>query len=81
MSPWYVLCEVNQMRGGTPGVLQAGLEHALERARALGALRLEWEADPNAVPFYLHMGGLVTGDVETSMGRRIPTMAIGLGAD
>ena len=69
-----------------PGEIGRGLgrtlfEHALERARALGALRLEWEADPNAVPFYLHMGGLVTGDVETSMGRRIPTMAIGLGAD
>jgi GNAT superfamily N-acetyltransferase len=55
-------------------------EHALERARELGARRLEWEADPNAVPFYLHMGAAVIGDVETSMGRRIPTMAIDLDA-
>jgi GNAT superfamily N-acetyltransferase len=51
-------------------------EHALERARELGALRMEWEADPNAVPFYKHMGGVVTGDIETAMGRRIPTMAV-----
>jgi GNAT superfamily N-acetyltransferase len=53
-------------------------EHAVERAKERGARRLEWEADPNAVPFYLHMGAVVTGDVETSMGRRIPTMALDL---
>lgn len=66
-----------------PGLIGGGLgrrlfEHALERARELGARRVEWEADPNAVPFYLHMGAIVTGDVETSMGRRIPTMAVDL---
>src|SRR5690606_32843456 len=29
MSPWYALVEVNRMKGGVPGVLQAGLEEAL----------------------------------------------------
>lgn len=64
-----------------PGEIGRGLgrilfEHALERARELGALRMEWEADPNAVPFYTHMGGAVTGDIETAMGRRIPIMTV-----
>lgn len=56
-------------------------EHACARALALGAQRLEWEADPNAVPFYRHMGGTVTGEVDGGMGRMIPTMALDLTED
>jgi len=32
-------------------------EHALQRARVAGALRMEWQAEPNAIGFYKRMGG------------------------
>ena len=42
-SPWYALVEVNRMKGGVPGALQAGLEEALERGhhhrRGAGGVR------------------------------------------
>src|SRR5690606_5723489 len=31
VSPWYALIEVNRMKGGTPGALEAGLAEAYER--------------------------------------------------
>ncbi len=37
-----------------------------ERGRQLGASRLEWEAEPNAVGFYERMGGRYFRDGETS---------------
>ncbi len=54
--------------------------HALERARELGAVRLEWEAEPNAVGFYENLGGRRIRESEpTSWGRRLPVMAIDVG--
>ena len=52
-----------------------------ERAQALGAgcAHMEWEADPNAVPFYEHLGATVLRDSEPSeWGRVLPVMGISL---
>ena len=43
LSPWYALVEVNRMKGGTPGALQAGLEEALERGIVTDAVLAESE--------------------------------------
>ena len=49
------------------------------RAAALGAKRLEWEADPHAVGFYERMGGSYVRDGEPGeWGRILPVMAIDL---
>lgn len=66
-----------------PGQIGRGLgrqlfEHALAQARALGAARLELEAEPSALGFYQHMGAVVTGSLVSEMGRTIPLMQIGL---
>lgn len=53
-------------------------EHALGQARALGAARLELEAEPNAVDFYQHMGAVITGSLMSEMGRAIPIMEMRL---
>ena len=53
-----------------------------ERAQALGhgCVRMEWEADPNAVPFYEHLGAVYLRDSEPSAwGRVLPVMGISLG--
>lgn len=53
-----------------------------ERARALGAgcARMEWEADPNAVPFYERMGATYVRDSPPSAwGRVLPVMGVSLG--
>jgi GNAT superfamily N-acetyltransferase len=50
----------------------------LERAQALGAgcARMEWEADPNAVPFYEHLGATYVRDSEPSeWGRVLPVLS------
>jgi GNAT superfamily N-acetyltransferase len=53
--------------------------HAVERARQLGAKRLEWEAEPNAVGFYERMGGRYLRDSEPSeWGRVLAVMGIDL---
>jgi GNAT superfamily N-acetyltransferase len=39
-------------------------DHATARAAALGALCLTIEADPNAEPFYRHMGAVRTGVIK-----------------
>jgi FAD/FMN-containing dehydrogenase len=43
MSPWYALMEVNRMKGGAPGALQAGLEEALEKGIVTDAVLAESE--------------------------------------
>jgi D-lactate dehydrogenase (cytochrome) len=48
-SPWYVLCEVNRMRGGVSGVLQTALEKALERGLISDAVLAQSEADRQAM--------------------------------
>jgi GNAT superfamily N-acetyltransferase len=51
---------------------------ALERARELGATRLEWEAEPNAVGFYEKMGGRPIGERMSSWGRLLSVMGVDL---
>jgi GNAT superfamily N-acetyltransferase len=63
------------------GVGTALFQHAVERARQLGARRLEWEAEPNAVGFYEAMGAVRLRDARVSAwGRAIPLMALDLDA-
>ncbi|WP_337956208.1 FAD-binding oxidoreductase [Devosia sp. ZB163] len=45
VSPWYVLAEVNRMKGGVPGALQAALEEALGAGLVTDAVVAESEAD------------------------------------
>ena len=52
---------------------------AVEQARQLGATRLEWEAEPNAVGFYRRMGGCYLREsAPTELGRTIPVMGLEL---
>lgn len=53
--------------------------YAAEHAQRLGARRLEWEAEPNAVGFYERMGGRYLRDSEASeWGRALPVMGVDL---
>jgi GNAT superfamily N-acetyltransferase len=61
------------------GVGTSLFEAAAARARELGAERMEWEAEPNAVGFYEKRGGKYLRDSEeTELGRVLPIMGIGL---
>ena len=61
------------------GVGRMLFEHVKERARALGAVRLEWEAEPNAAGFYEHMGGTYIRDSEeTEWGRVLEVLGVEL---
>ena len=51
---------------------------AVERARELGAERLEWGAEPNAVGFYEKVGGHKLRDHVTEWGRVAPWMGLDL---
>jgi GNAT superfamily N-acetyltransferase len=52
---------------------------AVERGRALGAKRLEWQAEPDSVGFYEKLGGHYLRDGEpTSWGRVLPVMGVDL---
>jgi GNAT superfamily N-acetyltransferase len=54
-------------------------EACADRAGQLGAKRLEWEAEPNAVGFYEKMGARYLRDSEpTQFGRVIPVMGLDL---
>jgi hypothetical protein len=49
------------------------------RAESLGALRLEWAADPNSVGFYERMGArLLRHSPPSEWGRILPVMGIEL---
>ena len=54
--------------------------HALVRARAAGAIGVDIEADPNAEPFYRHLGGQRVGDVAAPVpgatSRRLPLLIL-----
>jgi N-acetylglutamate synthase-like GNAT family acetyltransferase len=59
--------------------LGARLFHlAADRARELGAERLEWGAEPNAVGFYEKVGGRKVRDHVTEWGRVAPWMELDL---
>lgn len=51
---------------------------AAERARELGAVRMEWGAEPNAVGFYEKTGGRVLRDHVSEWGRITPWMGLDL---
>jgi GNAT superfamily N-acetyltransferase len=51
---------------------------AADRARELGAARLEWGAEPNAVGFYEKLGGRKLRDHVTEWGRVAPWMGLDL---
>ena len=51
---------------------------AADRARELGAERLEWGAEPNAVGFYEKLGGRKLRDHVTEWGRLAPWMGLDL---
>jgi GNAT superfamily N-acetyltransferase len=51
---------------------------AADRARDLGAERLEWGAEPNAVGFYQKLGGRKLRDEVTEWGRLAPWMGLDL---
>jgi GNAT superfamily N-acetyltransferase len=51
---------------------------AADRARELGAERLEWGAEPNAVGFYEKLGGRKLRDHVTEWGRVAPWMGLEL---
>ncbi|HEY3462542.1 MAG TPA: GNAT family N-acetyltransferase [Gaiellaceae bacterium] len=51
---------------------------ASDRARELGAGRLEWGAEPNAVGFYEKLGGRKLRDHVTEWGRVAPWMGLDL---
>ena len=53
-------------------------EVAVDRARELGAARLEWGAEPNAVGFYEKVGGRKLRDHVTEWGRVAPWMGLDL---
>ena len=65
-----------------PAAMGQGVGRELfERAQALGegCVRMEWEADPNAVPFYEHLGATYLRDSEPSeWGRVLPVMGVSL---
>ena len=61
------------------GIGRRLFERAAEYARRRGCVRMEWEADPNAVPFYEKLGGRYLRDSEPSeWGRVLPVMGISL---
>jgi N-acetylglutamate synthase-like GNAT family acetyltransferase len=51
---------------------------AADRARALGATRLEWSAEVNAIGFYEKVGGRRLRDHVTEWGRVAPWMGLDL---
>ncbi len=63
------------------GIGRALFTHAAMRAAALGALCLTTEADPNAEPFYLHLGavrtGTLVGEIEGCR-REMPVLSFAL---
>ena len=59
------------------GIGSSLFRHAQERAHALGAQQLEWEAEPNAIAFYERMGGKhVANAAANEWGRVLPIMTI-----
>ena len=60
------------------GVGSLLFRRAAERGIELGARRLEWEAEPNAVGFYERLGGHRLRDSKTVWDRTIPVMRLDL---
>jgi GNAT superfamily N-acetyltransferase len=61
------------------GVGSLLFRHAAEHAKGVGAGRMEWEADPNAIGFYEKMGGTyVRESDQTEWGRHLSVMGVEL---
>jgi ribosomal protein S18 acetylase RimI-like enzyme len=64
------------------GIGRTLLRHALQAARAGGAMRVHVDSDPNAEPFYLACGAVRTGSVPAPIpgdpGRVRPQLAFDL---
>lgn len=69
---WVVPAWIGRGMGG------ALFRHAEAQARLLGAQAIELDADPNAAPFYEHMGFRVIGQSLTDWGRYVPRMLYNL---
>jgi GNAT superfamily N-acetyltransferase len=66
-----------------PDVIGTGVgrklwEHALRTAKERGFHSLDFESDPHAEQFYLHMGAERTGELEVAPGRLLPIMTISI---
>jgi GNAT superfamily N-acetyltransferase len=66
-----------------PGRMRTGIGsalfgHAAAAARAMGAISMAWEAEPNAAGFYAKMGGRTVMTVTSEWGRAIDVMAVEL---
>ena len=75
---WIVPAQISK------GIGRCLFRHAVERAAGTGASRLTIEAEPNAEPFYRHMGaeriGSVTGEVD-GQPRELPLLVFDLTHD
>ena len=60
------------------GVGRALFEHTAAHARELGASRLEWEAEPNALGFYEKMGAQHIRETVSDWGRKLSVMGVEL---
>jgi GNAT superfamily N-acetyltransferase len=60
------------------GIGSALFRHAAVRAAELGARRMEWEAEPNALRFYRKMGGRRLRETVSEWGRPVDVMGIDL---
>jgi GNAT superfamily N-acetyltransferase len=61
------------------GIGRRLFEDAVRRATALGATRLELEAEPHALGFYEHMGAHYQRDTFSEMERTLPIMGMEIG--
>ena len=55
-------------------------EHAVNRARETDAVRMEWQAEPNAMAFYRRMGGCYLRTAIGMLGTPIDVMGVELTA-
>ena len=56
------------------GIGRQLFQHSVNQARKNGALAMELDADPNAAPFYEHMGCYKIGEKMSEWQRMIPRM-------
>ena len=60
------------------GIGAALFRHTAAHAQELGARRLEWEAEPNAIGFYERMGAVYVRDSVSEWGRTLSVMGVEL---
>ena len=66
-----------RMRHGAGSAL---FRHAAAHAAGLGAIAMEWEAEPNALGFYARVGGRPVRSTTSEWGRELTVMAVSLPA-